>query len=147
MRNKFLCLLPGLLCLAPAIKTIAQDSTVQTIKRGPYTLTVINKDPSFDEGERQRLIETFFTVYPQEAKRFNPKTLRKVTFLIDPSYEGVAETDNGQCRYNPKWLTDHPEDIDVVTHEVMHIVQDYHHDNDPGWMRRCVTAAIRRNCG
>ena len=57
-----------------------------------------------------------------------------MTFIIDPGYTGVAETDSGRCRYSPRWLTDHPEDIDVVTHEVMHIVQDYHHDNDPGWL-------------
>ena len=114
--------------------SIAQEATSrQTITRGGYTLLVINNDPSFSEGTRQRMIEAFFTVYPREARRFNKHTLKKVTFLIDPTYKGVAETDNGQCRYNPQWLKNHPEDIDVVTHEVMHIVQDYRHDN-PGWL-------------
>jgi alpha-L-fucosidase len=113
---------------------ITDDPITTTITKGKFTLVIINRDPSFDTGTLRRMTETFFTVYPAEARRFNPHTLTRVTFIIDPGYPGVAETDSGRCRYSPRWLTDHPEDIDVVTHEVMHIVQDYHHDDDPGWL-------------
>src|SRR5579859_1662635 len=80
-----------------------------TITRAGYTLYIINNEPSFDPVTRQRMIDAFFTVYPEEAGRFNPNTLKQVTFFIDPSYKGVAETGNGVARYNPKWLKDHPE--------------------------------------
>src|SRR5580692_12250230 len=117
-----------------SLPAVANDPITTTIRKGKYTLVIINNDPSFDTGTLRRMTDAFFTVYPAEARRFNPHTLTTVTFIIDPGYTGVAETDSGRCRYNPKWLKDHPEDIDVVTHEVMHIVQDYHHDNDPGWL-------------
>jgi hypothetical protein len=104
-----------------------------TITREGYTLFIENNDPAFNGQTRQRMIDAFFTVYPEEADRFNRHTLKQVTFLIDPAYKGIAETGNGIARFNPAWLKDHPEDIDVVTHEVMHIVQDYRHDG-PGWL-------------
>jgi hypothetical protein len=59
----------------------------------------------------------------------------------------VAETGGGVSRYNPKWLKDHPEDIDVVTHEVMHIVQDYHFDNEPGWITEGIADYVRYTYG
>ena len=81
------------------------------------------------------MTDAFYTVYPAEAKRFNPETSKKVTFIIDPAYNGVAATGGGMVRYNPKWMKDHPEDIDVVTHEVMHIVQSYGRGGGaPGWL-------------
>jgi Peptidase of plants and bacteria len=113
-----------------------------TITRGNYTLIVVNNAPDFSPETRQRLIDAFFIVYPEEAARFNTNTLRQVTFFIDPTYTGVAETGNGTSRFNPKWLKDHPEDIDVVTHEVMHIVQDYRHDG-PGWLTEGIADYVR----
>jgi alpha-L-fucosidase len=114
-------------------RALAAFETRDTISRGGYTVVFINKDPGFSAVTRQRLIDTYFEVYPKEALRFNPRTLRLVNFVIDPSYDGVAATDAGVVRFNPVWFQKHPEDIDVVTHEVMHIVQDYRHD-PPGWL-------------
>jgi len=113
-----------------------------TITRGEYTLFFINQSPEFAVETRQKMIDAFFTVYPEEAKRFNKKTLRQVTFIIDPSYTGVAETGNGVSRYSPGWLKENPEDIDVVTHEVMHIVQDYRGGN-PGWLTEGIADYVR----
>jgi len=114
---------------APQEYAVRDSST-----RGKYTLIFITKTVNLDPTTRQRMIEAFFTVYPKEAKRFNPNTLRKVTFVVDPTYDGVAATSNGIVRYNPTWLEKHPEDIDVVTHEVMHIVQAYPNGSGPGWL-------------
>lgn len=118
-----------------------------TISRAGYTLYIVNNEPSFDPATRQRMIDAFFTVYPEEAKRFNRNTLKRVTFFIDPTYKGVAETGNGVARYNPKWLKDHPEDIDVVTHEVMHIVQAYRDDNGAGWLTEGIADYVRYTYG
>ena len=136
-------ILLSVICVEQADATPVRD----TISRSGYTLYVINNDPSFDAVTRERLIDAFFTVYPEEAGRFNAQTLKKVTFFIDPTYKGVAETGNGVARYNPKWLKDHPEDIDVVTHEVMHIVQDYHSGNEPGWLTEGIADYVRYTYG
>ncbi len=107
----------------------AKDS----LTKGRYTLVFISKDSAFSAATKQKMVDAFFTVYPQEAKRFNSKTLKKITFVIDPAFEGVAATDDGIATYSPKWLKEHPEDIDVVTHEVMHVVQAYP-EGAPGWL-------------
>ncbi|OUJ73441.1 basic secretory protein-like protein [Hymenobacter crusticola] len=116
----------------------AKDS----ITKGGYTLIFISKDSAFSALTKQRMISTFFVVYPQEAKRFNPKTLKKIKFVVDPSYKGVAATGNGIATYNPQWLKDHPEDIDVVTHEVMHVVQAYP-PNSVGWLTEGIADYVR----
>src|SRR5579872_4201906 len=117
MRNKPIFILVALITIITSMPALAVDPITTTITKGKYTLVIINRDPTFDTGTLRRMTETFFTVYPAEAHRFNPHTLTRVTFIIDPGYTGVAETDSGRCRYSPRWLTDHPEDIDVVTHE------------------------------
>ena len=134
--------------LSSSLKGIGQGtaghfSTKDSITRGKYTLVFVNDEPDFNPVTRQRMIDAFFTVYPQEARRFNRETLQRVEFFIDPTYTGVAETGNGVARYNPAWLKSHPEDIDVVTHEVMHIVQDYHSGDNPGWLTEGIADYVR----
>ena len=116
----------------------AKDS----ITKGGYTLVFISKDSAFSAVTKQKMTDAFFTGYPKQAKRFNNKTLKKVTFIIDPEYVGVAATGNGVARYSPKWLKEHPEDIDVVTHEVMHIVQAYP-EGSPGWLTEGIADYVR----
>jgi len=122
---------------------ISKDSFTQ---KG-YTLILINKQQDFDSTVKQKLMETFFTVYPKEAKLYNKNTLRKVIFVIDPAYKGVAATDNGLVRFNPEWFVKHPKDIDVVTHEVMHIVQSYHDGETPGWLTEGIADYVRAKFG
>src|ERR1700754_4491941 len=118
----------------------------ETITRKKFTLVFINKDSSFSTQTRQQMIDAFFTIYPKEVKRFNKNSLKKVTFIIDPSYKGVAATSNGIVRYNPDWLKKHPEDIDVVTHEAMHIVQNYAGKGE-GWLTEGIADYVRYKYG
>ena len=145
MKTRLVKLIAGGIFLTFSTKTFAQGTAgaiKDSIIRGKYTLVFINDAPDFDTVTRQRMIEAFFTVYPKEADRFNRKTLTRVAFFIDPTYTGVAETGDGVARYNPAWLKSHPEDIDVVTHEVMHIVQDYRKHN-PGWLTEGIADYVR----
>lgn len=143
MKRKLAGLLMVSLTVSASMKVSAQEfSTNDTISKGKYTLIFVNKDRDFSPETKQRMIDAFFTVYPLEARRFNRHTLRTVKFFIDPTYTGVAETGDGVARYNPEWLKKNPEDIDVVTHEIMHIVQDYRFDN-PGWLTEGIADYVR----
>jgi len=94
------------------------------------------------------MVNTFFKVYPELAEAYNPKTLKAVTMVIDTTYKGVAETDNGKVTISNKWMHLHPEDIDVITHEVMHIVQDYgSKNNGPGWLTEGIADYARYKFG
>lgn len=139
----------GMLCLSvcmlPAV-TYAQQPK-ETITREGYTLEYTNKSPDFDTAVGRRLIETFFTVYPKEAARYNKKTAKKVGFVIDPSYDGVAATSGDVVVFNPAWFRNHPGDIDVVTHEAMHVVQAYPHGAGPGWITEGIADYVRYTLG
>jgi hypothetical protein len=144
----------GVICIA-SLSSTAQRSLIDStgiiskdsITQKGFTLIFINKDSLFDPATKKRMIDAFFTVYPQEVDRFNRNSLSKVYFVIDPAYKGVAATGNGVARYSPKWMKDHPEDIDVVTHEVMHIVQAYPRRAGPGWLTEGIADYVRYKYG
>ena len=141
-RNTILLLLITLIC-ATTIRLQAQE----TIKQKGYTLTFESNFSALDPQLKKRLIETFFVVYPKLAKEYNPKTLKTVKFFVDTAYKGVAATANGVVTYSSIWMVKHPEDIDVVTHEVMHIVQDYGRSVGPGWLTEGIADYARYKFG
>jgi len=140
MKNSVLVLL-GCLLLFKA--SIAQE----VIKKKGYTLTFESNYAELDPNLKKRLIETFFEVYPKLAKEYNPNTLKDVKFLVDTAYKGVAATSNGTVVYASNWMKTHPEDIDVVTHEVMHIVQNYGRSLGPGWLTEGIADFARYKFG
>jgi hypothetical protein len=123
------------------------DVTRDSISKNGYTLLFINKDSTFDKEVQQRMINVFFTVYPEEVKTFNSESLKNVTIIIDPGYKGVAATSGGIVRVNPEWMQKHPEDLDVITHEAMHIVQSYPGRAGPGWITEGIADYVRYKFG
>ncbi len=124
-------------------KTLSKDS----LTKENYTLIFINKDTALNDTVKRRLIDAFFTVYPKEAAMYNKSTSKKVTFIIDPAYDGVAATGGDVVRFNPEWFHKHPGDIDVVTHEMMHIVQAYGETDAPGWITEGIADYVRYKMG
>lgn len=122
------------------------QSTEVTTKNG-YQLTVITKDLTFSKTIKESLVKTFFTVYPEIALAYNPGITNKVTFIIDPTYDGVAATTNAVVTFSSKYMTQNPNDIDVVTHEVTHIVQDYGNSTYPGWLTEGIADFSRNKFG
>lgn len=118
-----------------------------TIKRKGFTIVWINKSDKFDPKTGDRMIETFFKVYPQETKLYNKNTRKLVTFVIEPEYDGVAAASAGVIKVNPEWMIKNPEDLDVVTHEAMHIVQGYPGGAGPGWVTEGVADYVRYKLG
>jgi hypothetical protein len=140
--KKFFFLL--MICL---ITLSANAQQTQVFNKKGYQLTLINQDVTLDTALQQRLVNTFYTVYPELAKTYNKKTAKKVTFVIDTAYKGVAETNDGKVTISSEWLHKRPEDIDVVTHEVMHIVQDYGESTGPGWLTEGIADYARYKFG
>ncbi|MCR8560126.1 basic secretory family protein [Mucilaginibacter sp. BJC16-A38] len=143
----------------------AHSSTLSTytfdrdsVTRGPYTLVFINRDTVFAHTGalvKKSMIAAFFKVYPAEAAMFNANTPKHVVFLIDPNYQGVAATFTSNVEntrvdtvhFNPGWMLKMPTDIDVVTHEVMHIVQGYGYSAGPWWLTEGIADYARYKFG
>lgn len=126
---------------------LTEFSEKETISKGDYTLVYINKDETFSAETGQRLKDTFFEVYPGMVAAYNTNAATAVTFVIDPAYDGVAATSNGKVVFNPRWFDRSPGDIDVVTHEVMHIVQDYGETPGPWWVTEGIADYVRYEFG
>jgi hypothetical protein len=125
---------------------ITRDSTT---KKG-FTLIFVNVDTAFSKSGdtvKQRMTDAFFKVYPKEVRAFNKKAMRKVTFVIDPFYKGVAAASGGVIRFNPEWMLKKPLDLDVVTHEVMHLVQEYGYSAGPVWLTEGIADYVRFKFG
>ena len=113
--------------------------------QGGYTVRFISNDADFDTAMRMRLVRTFFAVYPREVARFNPGSMKTVTFFIDTAYHDIAGTANGIIVFNPAYCKKYPDDLDMVTHEAMHIVQDY--PGGPGWITEGIADYARYKYG
>lgn len=127
--------------------SVSAQEKKEVIKKAGYTLTFINEDTGLDPALKQRLISTFFEVYPKLAKTYNPKTAKEVTFVIDTAYKGVAATSNDKVAFSATYMKKKPRDIDVVTHEVMHIVQAYGQTDGPGWLTEGIADFVRYKFG
>ncbi len=121
--------------------------TRDSITRKGYTLILINKEPTTDKNLLKRMEDTFFKVYPPMVKRFNKNATRKVVFVIEPEYNGVAATSGDRVVYSPQWFKKNPGDIDVVTHEVMHIIQAYGRTPGPFWLTEGIADYVRHRYG
>lgn len=126
---------------------LAYAQKTETFKEKGYTLNFNSNDSTFDPALKKRMVETFFKVYPVLAKTYNQNTAKEVNFSIDTAYKGVAATGGGKIVYNPEWFKKHPGDIDVVTHEVMHIVQNYGNGGGPGWLTEGIADYVRYKYG
>jgi hypothetical protein len=133
------------ICLLLAFNASAQLITAYH-KKG-YTLNFTNTDATLDSALQQRMILTFFEVYPKLGSHYNKKTEKVVYMSLDTTYKGVAATGNAHVRISPKWMHQHPEDIDVITHEVMHIVQNYGQSVGPGWLTEGIADYARNQFG
>ncbi len=116
-------------------------------KHKGYTLTFISKDPNLDPKVRENLIATYFEIYPTLVKTFNDKSTRDVLFVVDTAYKAVAEASGNRILFSAGYMKAHPTDIDVVTHETMHIVQGYGYSAGPVWLTEGIADYVRYKYG
>lgn len=132
-------------------RTVAADAgdrgRTDTLVRDGFELLFIQQDGDFDAAVADRLKDVFFEVYPRLVAAFNPEAVRRVTLTIDTAYDGVAYAHNGRVVISQAWLEKMPGDVDVVTHEVMHIVQAYPSRSGPGWLVEGIADYVRHKYG
>ncbi|MDQ8004777.1 MAG: basic secretory protein-like protein [Pedobacter sp.] len=116
-------------------------------KRKGYSLTFVSKDPNLDPVLRKKLIDTYFEVYPTLVKTFNDKSPKDVLFVVDTAYKAVAEASGNRILFSAGYMKAHPTDIDVVTHEGMHVVQGYGYGSGPVWLTEGIADYVRYKYG
>ena len=123
----------------------ASNGTSNYDRQGVH-LTFTDDSAGFDPREKERLVNTFYAVYPRMAAAFNRNAPREVKIALETRYKGVAATEGHTIHCNPAWFREHPEDLDVITHEGMHVVQQYR-QWDPGWVTEGIADYARAKFG
>jgi len=150
---KYILLLAGVLTgsISNAAINAGGDSAFNyassRFEQNGYVLHFTSNADGFSTAVKKRMVDAFFTVYPRLVGDFNTKAAREVRFKIDTAYHGVAATGGGNVVYDPVWFAKNPGDIDVVTHEVMHIVQGYGRSVGPWWITEGIADYIRFRYG
>jgi hypothetical protein len=84
---------------------------------------IIDFGSKVKDSQVDRLLDTLFEVYPQERDTYNPEAPDYVKLVFDPKYTKIAKTWGDTITINPKFVIDNPEDLDFMTHELMHVTQ------------------------
>ncbi|MCD9020031.1 basic secretory family protein [Parachryseolinea silvisoli] len=133
-------------CLGASVCGFSQEHP-DVYHRNGFTLIFECEDSTLDVKVKDRMIETFFQVYAVLTAQYNPLAERQVNFHIDTAYTGVAEAGGAHVRFSSRWLHAYPEDIDVVTHEVMHVAQAYPWERCPAWLTEGIADYARYKYG
>jgi hypothetical protein len=118
-----------------------------SVEQNGYNLVYNSNDATFSPEVKKTLVSAFFEVYPPMVERFNKDAAKRVVFVVDTGYHGVAATSGRRVVFNPQWFIKNPKDIDVVTHEVMHIIQNYGRSRVPGWVTEGIADYARYKYG
>jgi hypothetical protein len=110
--------------LPPPPPPPAPTPTTDCLTRDVFTLCVTVQDALARPETVEHMRELFFDVYPKLVDRFNRGAPLSVNFTIGPA-TFIAGASGNSVTYQSQYLFQHPEDYDVVVHEVMHIVQSY----------------------
>jgi len=120
------------------------DPTPECETRDVYTLCITRQVTYADPVTVEHMKERFFTVYPILVERFNRAAPLSVYFVIGPSIY-VASASGNTVTYQGLWSLEHPQDYDVVVHELMHVVQSY--VSSPGWLTEGIADYARYHYG
>lgn len=118
------------LVLLAVLPLLAHGVSTRVYTEGGVTLKFIDNSTGINPVTQCRMVFTFFTVYPKQVRTYNPAASKTVTFVIDPTFSGVAATGGNVVYFSPTYLAQHPRDIDVVTHEVSALRGGYEGEQD-----------------
>jgi hypothetical protein len=114
----------------------AQVDQVQAAKPHPFTLTLEGEiDPELAPVVG-RMTALFYECYPKLVERFeNPKqpASREVRVAFRRGLKAPAECSGAKITVSVEWLEKHPQDIGLLTHELVHVVQAYP-SPEPSWL-------------
>lgn len=133
--------------MPPSLQKSLPVSRVDSTTEGDLKLIFVNHSNKEDLAYEANLKNVFFTVYPQLLEEYNPDAIKRVYFIIDPTYDGVAYSFGDVVVYSFDYMERSPRDGDVVVHETMHKIQADYQGNVPGWLTEGMADYARHRFG
>lgn len=136
-----------LIQMPPSLQKTEPQSKVDSVEQDGLKLIFVNHTGKQDLFFQEILIDRFFTVYPELLETFNTAALKRIYFIVDPTYDGVAYSFGDVVVFGYDYMEEHPEDGDVVVHEVMHKIQADYQGDVPGWLKEGIADYVRERFG
>ncbi len=111
----------------------------------PVVLDVAEFPESKAWGEAAKaLVEKWFPIVTSMLSTQDYKVPEQIRIRILPTANAPAFASGSTITINGKWITDRPDDLGMVIHELVHVVQQYPRNaNKPGWLVEGIADYIR----
>lgn len=136
-----------LIQMPPASQKTEPLSRVDSVMRNDLKLIFVNHSDKEALNYKEKLSNAFFTVYPELLKEYNPNAVKRVYFIVDPTYDGVAYSFGDVVVFSYKYMEGNPNDGDVAVHEIMHKIQAAYQGSVPGWLTEGIADYVRDRFG
>lgn len=94
--------------------------------------------------EAKGLVEKWFPTLTSWLSTESYKVPKEIKLTIKPEISAPAYTTGSEITINGKWITQHPEDLGMVIHELVHVIQSYPgYRGKPGWLVEGIADYIR----
>ncbi|MCW5947105.1 MAG: DUF4157 domain-containing protein [Fimbriimonadales bacterium] len=111
----------------------------------PVVLDVSEFPESKAWGEAAKaLVERWFPIVTSMLATQDYRVPDQIRIRILPTANAPAFASGNTITINGKWITDRPDDLGMVIHELVHVVQQYpRNDKKPGWLVEGIADYIR----
>lgn len=137
------------LALAGAQSGAALDRYVYPLAKAPATPPVTVDASDFPEGQAwgeaaKKLAEAWFPRICELLATEDFKPPAEIKLVIKKEINVPAYASGGTITINGKWITQHPDDLGMVVHELTHVIQQYPNSRTkPGWLVEGIADYIR----
>lgn len=111
----------------------------------------INKNEILDENVENAFKEIIYKTYPKLMKIYNPNAVTNLKVIIKSNNENkgsfVAYASGNTITVSSDWMLKNPNDFDLMTHEIMHLIQAYPNGAGPGWLTEGIADYARDKYG
>lgn len=136
-----------LIQMPPSAQKSEPVSRVDSTSKDGLKLIFVNHSEKENLSYQSVLTNTFFTVYPKLLETYNPDALKRIYFIVDPSYDGVAYSFGDVLVFSYDYMEAHPDEGDVAVHEIMHKIQNGYEGDVPGWLTEGIADYVRYRFG
>ncbi|UAY56640.1 basic secretory family protein [Arachidicoccus terrestris] len=136
-----------LIQMPPSAQKAEPISWVDSTSKDGLKLIFVNHSEKENLSYQSMLTNTFFTVYPKLLETYNPDALKRIYFIVDPSYDGVAYSFGDVLVFSYDYMEAHPDEGDVAVHEIMHKIQNGYEGDVPGWLTEGIADYVRYRFG
>ncbi len=92
----------------------------------------------------QSLVEKWYPTVTSLLATENFKTPKEIRLVIKKEISAPAWASGNTITISGKWITEHPDDLGMVIHELVHVVQQYPNSRfKPGWLVEGIADYVR----